>query len=84
MNVKYTVKNVDSGRTTSCVIDPNGNIEDQLLQVFQITPGHGIGIFVRGSEIELTDYYHASSMAMFEILSKTETSDPVSKEWQIE
>ena len=84
MNIKYTVKNVDNGCVLSCVLDPNENIEDQLTQVFKITPGHGIGVYVRDSEIEVTDYYHASSMAEFEILSKTETPDPVSKQWTAE
>ena len=81
MNVKYTVKNVDNGRVLSCVLDPNENIEDQLTRVFKITPGHGIGVFVRDSEIEVTDYYHASSMAAFEILSKEPTDAPLRIEW---
>ena len=84
MNVKYTVKNVDNGRVLSCVLDPNENIEDQLTQVFKITPGHGIGVFVRDSEIEVTDYYHASCMATFEILSKEETDAPLRTEWTAE
>ena len=84
MNIKYTVKNTESGRITSCVLDPNGNIEDQLTQVFKITPGHGIGVYVRDSLIEVTDYYHASSMATFEILSKEPTDAPLRIEWTAE
>jgi hypothetical protein len=84
MNVKYTVKNVDNGRVLSCVLDPNENIEKQLTQVLKITPGYGIGVYVRDSLIEVTDYYHASSMAEFEILSKEPTDAPVRTEWTAE
>ena len=81
MNIKLTVQNQDNKRKISCVLDGEKDIEHQLEQVFQISPGHGIGVFVRENEIEITDYYHASSMAGFDILSKEETTQPVELKW---
>ena len=77
MNIKLTVQNQDTKRKISCVLDGEKDMEHQLEQVFQISPGHGIGIFVRENEIEITDYYHASSMAGFDILSKSSTYNPI-------
>ena len=75
---------IDNGKVVSCVLDPEKNVEEQLMDVFGIAPGHGIAAYVRGSDIELTDYYHASSMAAFEILSKEPTDAPVRTEWTAE
>ena len=81
MNVKYTVKNIDNGKVVSCVLDPEKNVEEQLMDVFGIAPGHGVAAYVRGSDIELTDYYHASCMAIFRILSVEQTNEAVSLRW---
>jgi hypothetical protein len=46
-----------------------------------ISRGYGIGVNVREDEIEVTDYYHASSMASFKILCREETQEPLSLKW---
>ncbi len=81
MNVKYTVQNTDNKRILSCILDSEKDIETQLEEVFHIARGHGVGVFVRESEIEITDYYHASAMASFDILSREETNEPVDLKW---
>ena len=83
MNIKYTVQNQDSKRVVSCIVDGEKDLERQFEEVFQIAHGHGIGVFVRENEIELTDYYHASSMAGFDILSREETTEPIHLEWTV-
>ena len=82
MNVKYTLKNVDNGWVFSGVFNEEENLELQLMKHFCITPGHGIGVNIDGDRIELSDYYHASSMAEFAVLSREETGEPVSSKWQ--
>ena len=80
MNVKYTVKS-ENGATLSCVIDAEGKADLQFETLMGISHGHGIGVYVREDEIEVTDYYHASVMAIFKILSREETDEPLSLKW---
>ena len=81
MNIKYTVKNTDTGKTMCCVLDRGEPIDSQLDRVFEIETGHGIGAFACEDRIELTDYYHGSVMATFAILSKEDTAAPISLKW---
>ncbi len=80
MNIKYTVKN-EGGRILSCVLDAEKELDLQLEEVMGISHGYGIGVNVRENEIEVTDYYHASSMASFKILCREETKEPLSLKW---
>ena len=80
MNIKYIVKN-DGGRILSCIIDSVKEPELQFEEVLGLSHGHGIGVYVREDEIEVMDYFHASSMAGFKILSREETEEPLSLKW---
>ena len=81
MRVIAISKNTDNKRILSCILDSEKDIETQFEEVFHIAHGHGIGVFVREGEIEITDYYHASAMASFNILSREETNEPVDLKW---
>ena len=81
MNIKYTVQNQDNKRKISCIVDGTKNLDVQFDEVFKIARGHGIGVYVRENQLELTDYYHGSAMAIFDILSKEETTEPVDLTW---
>ena len=81
MNIKFTVRNTDSKKVLSCIVDGNQDIERQLETAFGIDHGHGIGVYLREKEVEISDYYHASSMAFFDILFREETTAPVDLNW---
>ena len=80
MNIKFTVKS-DGGRILTCVLDAEKELDLQLEEVMGLSHGHGIGVTVREDEIEVVDYYHASSMAGFRVLCREETEDPLSLKW---
>ena len=81
MNIKFTLKNIDTNKIISCTVDGNQDIENQLETAFGIDHGHGVGVYLREKEVEISDYYHGSAMAIFDILSKEETLDPVDLKW---
>ena len=81
MHVKYRLKNLDTGWIFSGVIDGDRKAEPQLEALFQIGSGNGIGVNLFPDRVELTDYFHASAMAEFTILSKEETTEPLSAKW---
>ena len=81
MNIKYTLKNIDTGWIISGVIDGEQKAEPQLGNLFQIASGNGIGVNLFPDRVELTDYFHASAMAVFTILSVEETTEPLSAKW---
>ena len=80
MNIKYTVRN-DWGEILTCVVDGDKDLTAQFEEILQIRRGNGIGLIFRQEEIEVTDSYHGSAMAIFSILSRGETQEPVSLRW---
>ena len=81
MNKKYVLRNVDSGATFSCVIDENRKIEDQLEEYVGVRKGGGLAIRMREDGVELMDYFHNSSAAMFKILSVEDTDLAAPMKW---
>lgn len=84
MNKKYVFRNVDSGATLSCILDGDKKIEDQLEQICGIGKGGGLSVVMREDGAEIMDYFHASSMAFFKLLSSEDTDLPVSLKWTAE
>lgn len=80
MNIKYTVKS-DSGWILTCVVDGGKDLKPQFEEILYIRPGNGIGLTFLAEEIEVTDYYHGSAVALFKILSREETEESVSLRW---
>jgi hypothetical protein len=80
MHIRYTVRN-DRGEILTCVVDGEKDLITQFEEILYIRPGNGISVTVRDEEVEVVDYYHASSMASFAVLSQEETVDPVSLRW---
>lgn len=80
MNIKYTVRN-DWGKILTCVVDGEKDLQPQFEEILHIQRGNGIGVMLHENEVEVTDYYHGSSMAGFAVLSREETEEPVSLCW---
>jgi hypothetical protein len=54
----------------------------QLEEMMQVGHNNGLCVEVDEKWISVLDYYHAETMAKFEILSIKETEEPVTAEWK--
>jgi hypothetical protein len=82
MNKKITARN-ERGIVCYCILSGEDSIEEQFnLWYFDSRhPGGGVCVRFDTSKISVVDYFHAESMADFEILSIEDTDEPVMTKW---
>ena len=81
MNKKFTVR-TPRGETAYCVLSREKDYGYQLEEMMQVGHSNGVCVEVDETWISVLDYYHAETMAKFEILSTEETEEPVTAEWK--
>lgn len=83
MNKKITVKHPD-GKILYCILSGDRSFEDQLNEWHygDANPRGGLCIYVRERTIDVTDYYTASALVSFEILSIENTQLDVAPQWK--
>lgn len=81
MNKKITIKAQNSS-ICYCIVDFEGNVEDQLLQVHSLGDNfRGITVRMTDTSIQLVDYFHNDIIGSHDILSIEETTEEVSLHW---
>ena len=81
MNVKYTVR-TPKGETAYCVLSRGEKFGYQLEEMMQVGHNNGVCVEVDETWISVLDYYHAETMAKFEILSTEDTEESVTDGWR--
>lgn len=72
MNKKIVFEN-NHGKKVYFILSDTVDLKTQLLETFSISAGHGLTVEMTEKQIEIVDYFHADTVARFEILSILET-----------
>jgi hypothetical protein len=82
MNKKITAK-LEDGRTCYCILSGDESLEDQFNVWYfgSAHPGQGICANFTKNGIEIVDYYHAETMAIFPIINIEDTDLDIIAEW---
>ena len=81
MNKKFTVQ-TPKGEMAYCVLSDEKDYGYQLEEMMQVGHSNGVCVEVDEKWISVLDYYHAETMAKFEILSTEDTEESVTDGWR--
>lgn len=79
MNKKMTVK-TERG-IASCVLSDEKSFDEQLMELFGFTKGHGMWAGIEDNCVKVEDYFVQETLSSFPILSVEDTDEPVSLKW---
>ncbi len=80
MNKKLTVQ-TEFGDRRCCVLSPEREPEEQLMEVLGFSKGYGITVELSEKYVKVIDYFHGETRGSFTIVSMEDSELPVSLTW---
>lgn len=80
MNKRVTVKD-KFGRTLHCVLDGEGSMEEQMMQVLGLRAGGGFCVDIWEDMLDVRDYFVGETVGTYRILSINNTDEDVKLGW---